>query len=197
MKQKHTFYRRRSTFFWANVSLSDNNSFFLELLPIQQQHIQNAQEQHNNTRNNTQQHATPQQEQTRTRKTGSTGLCHPFGEIFCCPVVACRCMALLKEEQRGDAASALRTHWRHEQLTLQMAPAAALHHSRDVEPESYNAPRSQRTARAGREEENEMHFAMGQTTPPFRAAVAEFFPLDAWCGSGWRACSREAADTSR
>ena len=43
----------------------------------------------------------------------------------------------------------LRMHWRHEQLTLQMALAAALHHSRDVGPVSYNAPRSQRTARQG------------------------------------------------
>ena len=42
----------------------------------------------------------------------------------------------------------LRMHWRHEQLTLQMALAAAFHHSRDVGPESYNALRSQRTARA-------------------------------------------------
>ena len=31
-----------------------------------------------------------------------------------------------------------------------MAPAAALHHSRDVGPVSYNAPRSQKTARGGR-----------------------------------------------
>ena len=42
----------------------------------------------------------------------------------------------------------LRMHWRHEQLTLQMALAAALHHSRDVGPVTYNAPRSQKTARA-------------------------------------------------
>ena len=34
-------------------------------------------------------------------------------------------------------------HWRHEQLTLQMALAAALHHSRDVGPVTYNALRSQ------------------------------------------------------
>ena len=39
-------------------------------------------------------------------------------------------------------------HWRHEQLTLQMALAAALHHSRDVGPVTYNALRSQKTARA-------------------------------------------------
>ena len=42
----------------------------------------------------------------------------------------------------------LRMHWRHEQLTLQMALAAALHHSRDVGPVMYNALRSQKTARA-------------------------------------------------
>ena len=42
----------------------------------------------------------------------------------------------------------LRMHWRHEQLTLRMALAAALHHSRDVGPVTYNAPRSQRTAMA-------------------------------------------------
>ena len=43
----------------------------------------------------------------------------------------------------------LRMHWRHEQLTLQMALAAALHHSRDVGPVTNNALRSQRTAWAG------------------------------------------------
>ena len=42
----------------------------------------------------------------------------------------------------------LRMHWRHEQLTLQLALAAALHHSRDVGPVTYNALRSQKTARA-------------------------------------------------
>ena len=49
----------------------------------------------------------------------------------------------------------LRMHWRHEQLTLQIALVAALHHSRDVGPVSYNALRSHRTARAeewGREQ---------------------------------------------
>ena len=50
-------------------------------------------------------------------------------------------------------------------------------HSRDVGPESCNALWSQTNARAGREEEKEMHFAMGQTTPPPKAAVAEFHPL--------------------
>ena len=43
----------------------------------------------------------------------------------------------------------LRMHWWHEQLTLQMALAAALHHSRDVGVVTYNAPRSQKTTRAG------------------------------------------------
>ena len=42
----------------------------------------------------------------------------------------------------------LRMHWRHEQLTLRMALAAALHHSRGVGPVTCNALRSQRTARA-------------------------------------------------
>ena len=42
----------------------------------------------------------------------------------------------------------LRMHWWHDELTLQMALAAALHHSRDVGPVTYNAPRSQKTARA-------------------------------------------------
>ena len=42
----------------------------------------------------------------------------------------------------------LRMHWRHEQLTLQMALAAALHRGRDVGPVTNNALRSQRTARA-------------------------------------------------
>ena len=40
-------------------------------------------------------------------------------------------------------------HWRHEQLTLQMALTAASHHSRDVRPVSFFAPRSLKTARAG------------------------------------------------
>ena len=42
----------------------------------------------------------------------------------------------------------LRVHWRHEPLTLRMALAAALRHSRDVGPVTYNALRSQKTARA-------------------------------------------------
>ena len=46
----------------------------------------------------------------------------------------------------------LRMHWRHEQLTLRLALAAALHHSRDVRPVTYNAPRSQTTSVAGNTE---------------------------------------------
>ena len=38
----------------------------------------------------------------------------------------------------------LRMLWRHEQLTLQMALAAALHHRRDVGSVTYNALRSQK-----------------------------------------------------
>ena len=72
----------------------------------------------------------------------------------------------------------LRIHWRHEQLTLRMALAAALHRSRDVGPVTYNALWSQKTARAWEEEEeNEMYFATGQMTPPPRAAAAEYYPL--------------------
>ena len=89
----------------------------------------------------------------------------------------------------------LRMHWRHEQLTLQMAQAAALHHSRDVGPESYHALRSQRTARARREEENEMHFAMGPDDSSSLGCSRQVLLIDA--GSGWRACSWVAADTSR
>ena len=43
----------------------------------------------------------------------------------------------------------LRMHWRHEQLSLQMALAAALHHSRDGERGTYFSLRAQETARAG------------------------------------------------
>ena len=51
----------------------------------------------------------------------------------------------------------LRMHWRHQQLTLQMALAAALHHSSDVGPVTNNALRSQRTARAGVGARVELH----------------------------------------
>ena len=45
--------------------------------------------------------------------------------------------------------SRLRMHWRHEELALQMAVAAALHHSRDVGPVTYNALRSHKNSVAG------------------------------------------------
>ena len=93
----------------------------------------------------------------------------------------------------------LRMHWRHEQLTLRMSLAAALHHSRDVGPVTYNALRSQKTARAWEEEENEMYFATGQMTPPpsSQSCSRRVLPIDAWCGGGWRVCSRWAAVASR
>ena len=59
----------------------------------------------------------------------------------------------------------LRMHWRHEQLTLQMALAAALHHSRDVGLVSYNALRSHRTARAG-EWGREQNYTAETQNPP-------------------------------
>ena len=64
------------------------------------------------------------------------------------------CDLLLKPSGRHVGARRrdrrLRMNWRHEQLALQMALAAALHHSRHVGPVSHNAMRSQKTVRAGR-----------------------------------------------
>ena len=65
-------------------------------------------------------------------------------------------------------------HWRHEQLTLQMALAAALHHSRDVGPVSYPARRSQRTARAGGVE-REVNFEPRLQNPPLPQAASTVF----------------------
>ena len=45
---------------------------------------------------------------------------------------------------KGRRDRRLRMHWRHELLALQMALAAALHHSRDVGPVSCNAPPTKR-----------------------------------------------------
>ena len=64
-----------------------------------------------------------------------------------------------------------RMHWRHEQLTLQMALAAALHHSRDVGSVTYNGVRSQKTARA----EATYDALRSQTTSV--AGDTEFFSL--------------------
>ena len=47
-------------------------------------------------------------------------------------------------------------------LTVAMAPAEKVHHT----------SRGQKIARA-----REVHYAMGQTTPPPKAAAAEFYPL--------------------
>ena len=71
------------------------------------------------------------------------------------------CGAAWRRRQRQ-----LRMHWRHEQLTLQMAPAAAFHHSRDVGPESHLDLRSQKTVRARREERD--------------AASTVYFRMDEW-----------------
>ena len=74
-------------------------------------------------------------------------------------------------EHEGGAAKRrrdrrLRMQWRHEQLTLQMALAAALHHSRDVGPVTYNALRSQKTARTEATYDalrSQMHSVAGDT----------------------------------
>ena len=60
----------------------------------------------------------------------------------------------------------LRQFLRHERLTVAMALAETLHHT----------SQGQKIARAS-EEENEMHVAMGQTTPPPRAEAAKLYPL--------------------
>ena len=70
----------------------------------------------------------------------------------------------------------LRMHWRHEQLTLQMALAAALHHSRDVGPVSYPALRSQKTARAGGGGvEREVNYEPRVQNPPLPQAASTVF----------------------
>ena len=71
----------------------------------------------------------------------------------------------------------LRMHWRHEQLTLQMALAAALHHSCDVGPVSYNALRSQRTARAW-EWGREQNYHLGENNYRFDVVQIDCFRLN-------------------
>ena len=66
-------------------------------------------------------------------------MCYPFWCVLkLSPVVD---MSLHGDHEGGAAKRRrdrrLRMHWRHEQLTLQMALAAALHHSRDVGPVTY------------------------------------------------------------
>ena len=74
----------------------------------------------------------------------------------------------------------LRMHWRHEQLALQMALAAALHHSRDVRPVTNNSLRSQRTARAGRGAREELH-GYAPEDPPLPSPP----PLPPFLAGGW------------
>ena len=85
-------------------------------------------------------------------------------------------------------------HWRHEQLTLQMALAAVLHHSRDVGPGMYNALRSQKTARAG-ERGREMNFDGDDLGPPLpsrsSSASSEEGPAE-WGRVGHRHCAAGA-----
>ena len=102
--------------------------------------------------------AWPRDVDIRTRKTRTTPTTGSdrFVSLFC--VVTFRSSPVVDMSVRGDHGGGaakrrrdrrLRMHWRHEQLALQMALAAALHHGRDVRPVSYNALRSQRIARAG------------------------------------------------
>ena len=77
-------------------------------------------------------------------------------------------------KQRRDRR--LRMHWRHEQLMLQVALAAALHDSRDVGPVTYDALRSQTTARAG-EWGREMNFTATIRDPPSRSPAGALQPL--------------------
>ena len=88
-------------------------------------------------------------EHNNKQQQGSDRCAFPFCETFrSSPVVDMS----VHDDHGSEAAKLrrdrrLRMHWRHEQLTLQMALAAALHHSRDVGPVTYNALRSQKTAR--------------------------------------------------
>ena len=83
----------------------------------------------------------------------------------------------------------LRMHWRHEQLTLQMALAAALHHSRDVGPVTYNAPRSQRTANAG-EWGREMNIPATIRNPPLPSWSSSASAKKSRAGRGLTGSSR-------
>ena len=78
----------------------------------------------------------------------------------------------------------LRQWLRHERMTVAMALAEVQHHA---------APRGQRPARARGEEEDEMSFAMGQTTPPPNAATTEYYPLTPDEGGGMAAGGRPSA----
>ena len=78
----------------------------------------------------------------------------------------------------------LRMHWRHEQLTLRVALAAALHHSRDVVPVTYNALRSPKTG--GGERDALRH---GPDDSSSQSCSRQVLPIDASCGGG--ACSQQ------
>ena len=69
---------------------------------------------------------------------------------------------------QGRRERQLRQFLRHEQITVAISLAEKLHHT----------SRGQKIAKA-REEESEMHWAMGQTPPPPppKAAAAEFYSL--------------------
>ena len=69
----------------------------------------------------------------------------------------------------------LRVHWRHEQLTLRMVLAAALHHSRDVGPVMYNTLRSQKTARAGPWVRGALHGEDPEAPTPQEPGTQRFF----------------------
>ena len=79
----------------------------------------------------------------------------------------------------------LRMHWRHEQLTVQMALTAALHYSRDVGPVSYNVLRSQRTASSGEWGREQNYTAETRDPPlPSPSSSASSRKSPAECGQG-------------
>ena len=80
----------------------------------------------------------------------------------------------------------LRQFLRRERPTVAVALAEKLHHT----------SRGQKIARAT-EEENELNIAMGQTTPPPRAAAAEYCPLTPGAEAGGVLAAGGAAVTSR
>ena len=69
----------------------------------------------------------------------------------------------------------LRMRWRHEQLPLQMALTAALRHSRDVGPVTYNALRSQKTAKAGEWVQGALHGEDLEAPTPQEPGTQHFF----------------------
>ena len=97
--------------------------------------------------------------ETTTTTVGSTGLCYPFGVVFCwSPVVDMsvhgdqeHCAELRRRQRR------LRMHWRHDQFTLQMLLATYEHHA---------APQGQMKSRSrGGGERDEQRFWPGDSSP--------------------------------